>query len=528
MNGTVELIRLALRRDRITLPAWIAVFVLSATSAASATIGLYPTVESRVMAAANSNGTPALVALYGRIYDPASIGALSMLKLSAFGAMLVGLLAMLTIVRHTRTEEESGRLELLGATVLGRYAPLTAALAVAVGANLVLGLATSAGLVAVGLPASGAVAFGLSWAAVGIVFAAVAGVAAQLTRTARAANGISAAVLGAAYLLRAVGDATGDNDSTWLSWLSPVGWGQQMRPFAGDRWWVLVILACAAAALTAVAYVLVAHRDLGAGVLPDRPGRERAAASLRGPLGLAWRLNRGMTFAWLAGYVVLGAVLGNIVSNIGGFLDSPQARAMILKLGGTSGLVDAFLATEMGFVAIFTTVYGIQVLIRMRTEETSSRAAPVLAGIGRRTSWLGSHLVVALSGTVALMSVGGLAAGLSLGAQTNDMGQVGRMLAAAASRLPAVWVVLAIVAAVFGLAPRLVTLGWALLAGFLLLGELGPLLGLPAAVMDLSPYTHMPRLPGGTVTAAPLVFSVLVATVLIGLGVVTFRRRDID
>ncbi|MFD1052199.1 ABC transporter permease, partial [Kibdelosporangium lantanae] len=114
MTGTVQLIRLALRRDRITLPAWITVLVLTAVSAAAATIDLYPTAESRLQAAANSNGTPALVALYGRIYDPTSIGALSMFKMSAFGAMLVAVLAMFTVVRHTRTEEETGRLEYEG------------------------------------------------------------------------------------------------------------------------------------------------------------------------------------------------------------------------------------------------------------------------------------------------------------------------------------------------------------------------------------------------------------------------------
>ncbi|MFD1047922.1 hypothetical protein ACFQ1S_21480, partial [Kibdelosporangium lantanae] len=71
------------------------------------------------------------------------------------------------------------------------------------------------------------------------------------------------------------------------------------------------------------------------------------------------------------------------MSNIGGFLDSPQARDMILKLGGVSGIVDAFLATEMAFLGIFTTVYGIQVLLRMRTEETAARLAPVLAATGQ-------------------------------------------------------------------------------------------------------------------------------------------------
>lgn len=53
------------------------------------------------------------------------------------------------------------------------------------------------------------------------------------------------------------------------------------------------------------------------------------------------------------------------------------------------------------------------------------------------------------------------------------------MVAAAVAQLPAVWVVLGLVVALFGLLPRWVTAAWALLVGFLLLGELGPLFGLP-------------------------------------------------
>ena len=195
-----------------------------------------------MQAAAAVNDTPATLALYGRVFDPTSLGAVSMFKLGALGAALVALVAIFTVVRHTRAEEESGRLEMIGATVVGRYAALTAALLLAVGTTLVLALLTALSLVGTGLPASGALAFGLSWAGAGIAFAAVGAVTAQVTESARTANGLGAAVLAAAYLLRAVGDATGVDTSTWLSWLSPIGWAQQVRPFAGDRWWVLSYL----------------------------------------------------------------------------------------------------------------------------------------------------------------------------------------------------------------------------------------------------------------------------------------------
>ncbi|HWM04419.1 MAG TPA: ABC transporter permease, partial [Actinophytocola sp.] len=240
--GTGVLLRLAIRRDRIFASGWVLLFVAMAAGSASASASLFTTMESRLRAAAAVNDTPATLALYGRVFDPTSLGAVSMFKLSALGAALVALVAIFLVVRHTRAEEEAGRLELIGATVVGRYAALTAALLMAVGTTLVLALLTALSLIGAGLPAAGALAFGLSWAGAGIAFAAVGAVAAQVTQSARTANGLGAAVLAAAYLLRAAGDASGVDTSNWLSWLSPIGWAQQVRAFAGDRWWVLAYL----------------------------------------------------------------------------------------------------------------------------------------------------------------------------------------------------------------------------------------------------------------------------------------------
>src|SRR5262249_44096901 len=148
--------------------------------------------------------------------------------------ILVGLMSVLTVVRHTRTEEETGRLELLGATVVGRNAPLTAALLVTGLANVVIAVLAALGLMATGLAPAGSWAFGLATALVGLLFAALAATTVQLTQSGRAAGGIAMAVLGGVYLLR----AAGDSGPTWLSWLSPLGWALHMRPYADERWWV--------------------------------------------------------------------------------------------------------------------------------------------------------------------------------------------------------------------------------------------------------------------------------------------------
>ena len=125
------------------------------------------------------------------------------------------------------------------------------------------------------------------------------------------------------------------------------------------------------------------------------------------------------------------------------------------------------------------------------------------------------------------MAVVGVFAGLAHGAAGGDMAEFGRVLVAALVQLPAVWVLTGITVLVFGLAPGLVMAGWGALVVFLLLGQLGPVFGLPQWAMDLSPFTHTPKLPGGEFTATPLVWLTLVAAALIAVGLAGFRRRDI-
>ena len=528
LTGTAALVRLGLRRDRILGPVWVLVFVLMAASSAGATKGVYPDLASRVSAAAAVNKTAATRALYGPIWDVNSLAQLSLFKFNALGAALVAVLSLILVTRHTRGEEEEGRLELLGAGVVGRHASLGAALVVTWVTVATLAALTWFALVAAGLPAVGSLVFALTWLMSGTVFAGVAAVTAQLTSAARAANGLAAAVLGLAYLLRAVGDASGTGGQHWLSWLSPIGWAQQVKAYSDNRWPVLLIGFAVAGLLVVAAFALVARRDLGAGLFAERAGRPRATAWLAGPFALALRLQRGVLLAWTAAFVVLGLVMGSLASSAGDFLDSQAARDMIRKLGGQQVLTDAFFSTEFGVIAIVTSVFVVQSVLRLRSEEAGRRAEPLLATAITRPRWLTSHVGVAALGAIWLLLVAGFVGGSSYAVAVGDGGQVLRLTGAALVQLPAVLVLGGFTLAAYGFSPRLAVAGWAALVLCLLLGELGPLFDVDPRVMDLSPYTHVPRLPGGAFSATPLVWLALVAAALIATGYAAFRRRDLS
>ncbi|TMK38366.1 MAG: ABC transporter permease, partial [Actinobacteria bacterium] len=237
-TGTGKLVRLILRRDRLLMPLWILFIGVVPISVASSFAALYPTAAAREQFAGISGPNATFVALYGRLYG-SSLGDLVTWR-CGFVPVVVGLISLLTVIRHTRVEEESGRRELIGSTVVGRNAGLAAALLATFGANLVLACLIALGLMGQHLPVAGSLALGLEFAAAGWAFAAIGGVAAQLTDGAGPARGIGISVLGAAYLLRVGGDLSGFSSGalrgasgqsggafSWLSWLSPIGWVQR-------------------------------------------------------------------------------------------------------------------------------------------------------------------------------------------------------------------------------------------------------------------------------------------------------------
>lgn len=526
-TGTPTLILLNLRRDRVLLPLATVAFAAITASSATATVELYPDLASRIQGAELINATPALVALYGRIYDPLSLGAIAMIKMTGLGTVLVALFTMLTVVRHTRADEELGRRELLSAGSVGRYAPLTAAVAVGSLASVAVGLLTAIGLVAVELPVAGSLAFGLSWTAAALAFTGVGAVAAQLTSTARAARGLGAGALAVAFLLRAAGDSAGAAEPAWPTWLSPIGWAQQVRPYAGDRWAIALLPTVLAVLLVALAFALLRRRDMGAGLLPSREGADRANWLLSGPTGLAWRMQRAGFIGWMIAFVVLSLVLGQILTNIGEMVDTPVARQFIVALGGVDGVTDAFLSVELSFVAVAAAVYGISGVLRLGHEESAFRGDLVLATATSRLRWAASHLTLAVLGTGALVLTCGAAVGLAHALQSGDDSALARDLAAAAVRLPAVWVMVGVTMLLLGVSRRAAPLAWGALLATFLVTELGLLLNLPAWVVDLSPFTHIPHLPGGEVSPTPVLVLLGAAVALAAAGLVSFRRRDV-
>jgi ABC-2 type transport system permease protein len=520
--GTATLTRLILRRDRVRILVWVgAVAALMVLTAASVK-GLYPTQADLDEAAAANHGNAAAIAINGPDQGLDTLGGQVAYQIGTFGLIAVGLMSTFMVGRETRAEEEAGRFEMVRSMAVGRHASAVAALIVVTGMNILVGALVTLGLVRLDLPVAGALVFGVSLTALGLVFAGIATVAAQVAENTRVAYGLTGVALGAAFVLRAAGDI---GDGT-LSWLSPIGWAQKTRPFAGDRWWPLLVMVAATVSLLVAAGALANRRDVGSGLIPPRPGPTRAAPRLGRPVGLALRLQRGSVIGWSVGLFLIGVVYGAIANDVDEFVGDNETVKDVMAPGSAS-LTDSYLSRTLLIAALLGGGYAISSAFRMRGEETALRAEPVLATPVSRPRWLVSQLAVTLAGSVVVLAAAGLGTGLAYGIAAGDLGQVPRLIGAAVAYTPAVWVLVGLAIALFGLAPRTILALWALLAVCFVVGLLDELLGLPTWIKDISPFQHTPSLPAADLTVAPLAVLAAVAAALACAGFAGFRHRDV-
>lgn len=533
LTGTIRLVRLALRRDRITLPVWIAglTMFLGATTAMFVNSLLTP--ADRAQEAALPTNNPGLRML-GLTSGP-TVGGAVMVRDLVILAILAAFMSTLTVVRHTRQNEELGRSELVGSAEVGRYAGLAAGVLVAVAANVVLAVLLGLAMIVNDQPVEGSLTAGAAIAGVGLAFTGIAAVTCQLASTTRGAIGQAGAGIGAAFLLSGVGNMLGTADtealrvtSAWPAWLSPIGWGQQMRPFGGDHWWPLGLFVLTFGCALAVAVLLVDRRDVGRGLWSERRGDAEASAALLSSPGLVLRLQRGALLGWVVGVLGFGLIFGSMseqIQNVHG-----SAREYYLRLGGTGQVLAAYYTSMLQMAGMVVAIYVVQMLLRLRADEAGGILESVLATGVTRTRWVAGHVLNVAGGAVLLTVLFGMSMGATAGQAVGDVGtQVLDLTAAVLVQLAGIAALGGAVIAVIGLVPRWsAPLSWTFLIVALTVGPLfGPALDLPLWVQKLSPFTHVPKAPATDIAAMPLIGLTIACLALAMAGMAAIRRRNL-
>ncbi|MDF2568168.1 MAG: putative exporter of polyketide antibiotic [Oscillospiraceae bacterium] len=523
-----KLARFILRRDRVRILMWIASIALICLMVALAFSDLYPTQQDR-MAMAETMKNPVMTAMVGPGYGLSNytLGAMMAHEMLLFTAVAVAIMSIFLVVRHTRKDEERGRLEVIRSLPVGRLTNLSSTMIVAFGVNILLALVTGLGLFALGyetMDFQGSMLFGAALGATGIFFSGVTALFSQLSESSRGAVGYSFAFLGLAYLLRAVGDVSNEV----LSWFSPLGWALRTEVYVNNHWGPVLLTVGAAICIMGIAFYLNSVRDLEAGFIPAKPGRKTASAFLQSPLGLAVRLLRTSIIIWAFSMFIIGASYGSVLGDLETFFETNEIFKQMLSVAGKSSMTEQFITVLMSVISMICTIPVLQMIFKLRGEEKRNHTEHLLTRAVSRNRLIGSFLLVSVvvSVIMQLLSVVGMwSVSLSV---MDDPISFDRVLSAAMIYLPAIWVMIGIAVFLIGFIPKATGVTWLYLGYSFFVVYLGGLMQFPKWMAKLSPFGNVPKVPVEDINMVSVSVLTVIALGLMVLGFIGYRNKNIQ
>jgi ABC-2 type transport system permease protein len=486
----------------------------------------YPTISSRLAFARSFANNKAIRLFYGEPHNLLSVSGYTAWRVGGTLAIVAAVFGLLAAVRALRSEEDTGRMELVLAGVVGRRTAYLSAIAAIAAGTLILWFAEFVGFVVGGLPVGGSAYLALATASVVPVFVGVGAVASQLAPTRRIALELGGAIVGLFFLLRVIADTA--SGAGWLRWATPLGWAEELRPFAGAHPLVLLLPVAATVLLLVVAARIAAGRDVGTGVLPARDSADPSLRLLSSPIAQALRGERGSLVVWVSSVGAMAYVTGVIAKSTASAGISESLQRELAKLGSGSIVTPSgYLAFVFIFFILAVSLFACAQIGASRHEEADQQLETLLAlPVGRR-NWLGGRLLLAACGTVAIS----LAAGFLTWAGAASGGvsiSLPRMLEAGANCLPVALLFLGTAALAYAVVPRASAgIAYGLVTVAFLWDLVGSLLGVPKWLVELTPFQHVGLVPAQQFRAGAAAIMVAIGLLAAVAALGLFRRRDL-
>ncbi|MGO9320581.1 MAG: polyketide antibiotic transporter [Solirubrobacteraceae bacterium] len=486
----------------------------------------YPTVADRLAFAHSFAGNDALRLFYGYPYNPVTVGGYAAWRVGGTLAIAAAAFGALAAVRALRTEEDTGRMELILTGAIGRGTAYASAMVAIAACVVMLWVAQLAGYIAGGLPAGESAYLALATTSVVPVFVGVGALASQLAPTRRLALELGSATVGLFLLLRVIADTA--SGAAWLRWATPLGWAEELRPFTGARPLALLLPAAATALMLAAAARIAAGRDVGTGLLPANDTAEPRLRLLSSPVAQALRGERGSLSVWLISTGAFAFILGMVSTSISSAGISKSIQREIARLGSGSILTPTgYLAFVFIFFVLVVSLFACAQISAAREEEAEQRLETLLAEPLGRVGWLSGRLLLAAAAAAALAMLAGLLTWVGAASQGANI-SLSRMLEAGANCLPVALLFLGVAALAYAVVPRAsAAIVYTLVAVAFLWDLVGSLLGVPKWLVELTPFQHV-----GLVPTQP--FRGQAAAIMVGIGALAalaalavFRRRDL-
>ncbi len=529
-DHTGRLARFILRRERVNSAVWLILLI-------SFSVGLAPVLgnmfdETARKALIDTVNNPAMIAMMGPVYgmDNYTVGALFSNMMLQWTLITIAIMNILLVVRHTRADEESGRAEVVRSLPTGRLATLSATMLVAVVVNLILAVLTGVGIAVCNIESmsfNGAMLYGAALGVIGLFFAAVAAVMAQLSQSSRGATGFSFAVLSGAYLFRAAGDM----QSEALALISPMGMIQRAQIFVENKWWPVFAVLAITAVVGLIAYVLNRVRDIDQGFVPARPGRRTASVFLQTSGGLSFRLLRTSLLVWVVGIFSFAAAYGTVLGDIDSFVQSSEFYSMVIGSNPNFSIAEMFVSMVTSIMALFGMVPVLMTVLKIRNEEQSGRFEHILSRAVSRGSYLAGFVVMAVVTSVLMQcatAVGIYVVSVSMLPDSTTL-TLAYLFKATLVYLPAIWVVMGIAILLIGLLPKFSNgIVWAYFGLAAFASFIGRIPGiLPDWLIKLTPFGYVPQLPVDSINYTTLVLLTVVAAALSTVGFLSYKKRDL-
>ena len=484
-----------------------------------------PTLADRIEFARNFGANKAVRLLYGEPHDLLTVGGYVGWRIPGLLAVFAAVWGLLGAVRALRAEEDSGRAEIVLAGPLSRRTNFAAAVVAILAGTAVLWLALFLALVAGKLAVGGSAFLALAGVSAVPVFAGVGAVTSQLAPSKRVATGLAAGVLAFAFAVRVIADTADGAD--WLRWATPLGWIEEMRPFAGERPWVLLLPAVLSVVLFGVAAAIMVRRDVGTGLLRSRDTAPPRLALLGSPTQLALRDERGVLVAWLAGVGAFAVIFGVISDSVASGLTENVRRELERFGAGSVVSAEGFIGFGFLFFILAVCVFVCAQLSAARHEEAEQRLETLLALPVSRRGWLFGRLVLAVAGAALIGLVAGVLSWAGAASQGADV-SLADLLGAGANTLPPALLFLGLGTLALGVVPRAaVGIAYGLVGTAFLWELLGSLVEAPEWVRTLSPFHDVGLVPGEPFEAVAALVMLVIAAVAGAAGVALFARRDL-
>jgi len=520
------LIRRAARDARVRTLSFAYLFIAVGFINPSTYASLYPTVQDRMSFSASFSTNKAVVIFYGKAYNLLTAGGYAAWRTGGTLALFAAVFGIFAAVRATRAEEDAGRAELVLARVVGRRTVFGSSLAAIAGSIALLWLAETIGLLLAGLGAGGSAYLALATVSVAAVFVGIGSIVSQLAPTRRGAVQLGLAVFVVTFLLRIVADTS--SGFAWLSWATPLGWAEEMRPFTGAQPAVLLLPVAATVILVAVAARIYGGRDIGAGLLPGRDSAVANPRLLGSPTAHALREERGSLLIWMLSLAAVGLVVGLVSKAVNSTVISPSLERELAKFGALQ------VATPRGYIsfAFILVVPAIAAFMcsqvaAARKEEEEERLETLFAMPVSRAGWLLGRLSLAVAGGVVIALSAGIAAWVGAQAAGVNLSLVA-MLEASANCLPVAVLFLGIAALAYALWPRpSAGIAYGLLAIAFLWYLFGSLVSVPKWVVNATPFAHVAAVPVEPFRWQAASLMVAGGLVAAGLATIRFVRRDL-